>query len=218
MVGEGYNWLSDKERYERAIREYAITEEDAQVIPGKPAEFHLRESHDWGKDKRGLYNIGFEDVSGPFSYRGEIRLVYKKDPKIAVRRWGGKCYIEYLDQKVTKRDFYIGGDAYEEYKAYKTLERVGETEDGLLFERWEVYPEIVEKAIQEIINGRRMSSVTQLLIDMAKEEQEMEREEYHSYSTWRWSPPEEWQLGPREYDERELCDAILKLLQSKNNK
>lgn len=86
----------------------------------------------------------------------------------------------------------------------------------MCLDEWEIHPEIVETAIQEI-KENRISSVTQLLIDMVKDQQELECWRYHS--KWRLlNNEDDWQLGPeRKYDDRELCNGFANLLNSKDN-
>jgi len=102
-----------------------------------------------------------------------------------------------------------------EYRGEKFRE-IGRTTDILCLDEWEIHPEIVETAIQEI-KENRISSVTQLLIDMVKDQQELERWRYNS--KWRLlNNEDDWQLGPeRKYDDRELCNGFANLLNSKNH-
>jgi len=138
---------------------------------------------------------------------------YEKDPTIEIRE---------------KRYIYAGD-----------YEMIGKRDNG----KWRVPYKIVENAIQEIKEKgpENYSSITNLLIDLAREEQGAEKEEWKGaqwYEVFDYNFRKEmyenfwmvdyvrgevtregpWQLGFGVYDEQELCDAILKLLQSKNRK
>lgn len=211
MIGKGNNELSEEEKYRRAIKEYKLREEDAQLIPGKPVEIYVRDDV-LGKD--GILRLGFEEIH-PFDKRWDEGYlgIYKKDPRIVVKVYYRKWHAivpGVLYEADSSEDY-----ATIEYRGEKFRE-IGRTTDILCLDEWEIHPEIVETAIQEI-KENRISSVTQLLIDMVKDQQELERWRYHS--KWRLlNNEDDWQLGPeRKYDDRELCNGFANLLNSKNH-
>jgi len=188
MVEERYDGLSEEEKYERAVGEYAVTEEDMQIVPEEPAEFYIPD--------------------GPVCMAGGK---YKKDPTIEIRE---------------ERYIYAGD-----------YERIGKQDDC---GEWKIPYKIVENAIQEIKEKgpENYSSITNLLIDLAREEQkaEMERwknerrfdifdykfrkEMYELYEKY-GDVEDVGRVITREgslqlefgiYDEQELCNAFIKLL------
>ena len=199
MVGKRYSGLSEKEKYERAIGEYRVREEDAQVMPKEDVEFCIPKNE-----------IPSCMVGGK----------YEKDPTIEIS----------TARDIPFRIYYIIVD-----------------KNGIIGERddcnWKVPYEKVENAIQEIKEKgiENVSGRTKLLIDLAKEEQGVEKnswEEAQWYDVFDYNFRKkmyekfwmiddvrgevtregDWQLGFAVYEEQELCDAILKLLQTKNGK
>jgi len=198
MVGEGYDGLSEEKKYERAIGEYRVREEDAQVMPDEDVEFHI------------LEEIPKCMVGGK----------YEKDPTIEISTARG----------IPFRIYYIIVDKNG---------IIGEHDNG----NWKVPYKKVENAIQEIKEKgtENVSGRTKLLIDLAKEEQGVEKNRWEGaqwYEVFDYNFRKKkyenlwmiddvrgkvtregpWQLGFAVYNEQELCDAILKLPQSKNNK
>ena len=190
MVGEEYDGLSKEEKYKRAVGEYAVTEEDMQIVPEEPAEFYIPD--------------------GPVCMAGGK---YKKDPTIEIRE---------------ERYIYAGD-----------YEMIGECDDG----KWKVPYKLVENAIQEIKEKgpENYSSITNLLIDLAREEQKAEMERWKNDVEWDitdYNFRKEWyenllnvddirgkitregslQLEFGVYDEQELCNAFIKLLDLLNSK
>jgi len=210
MIGKKYNGLSEEEKYRKAVGEYAVTEEDAQLIPEKPVKIYVRDDV---LGEKGILKLGFKQIHDRC---WDEYYVYKKDPRISIkvhcRRWHP------IIRGVLYEADPVGDYAVIQYigEGFRTKE-IGRTTDILCLDEWEIHPEIIETAIQEI-KENRISTVTQLLIDMVKDQQELEHWRHHS--KWRLlNNEDDWQLGPRrEYDERELSNAFVKVLQNKNSK
>jgi len=196
MIEERYDGLSDKEKYERAIKEYKVRDRDAQVMPDEDVEFYMPIS---------------KEVPECMA-RGK----YQKDPTIEIRH--PSCYEYFIvnnGEIIARRSGFV----------------------------WKVPYKVVEEAIQKIKEKgiKNCGSITNLLIDLAKEEQREERERWnedlqadlrdYEYNKERYEErldEEEvrgqitregsLQLGFGVYDEQELCNAFIEALQSKNNK
>jgi len=79
MIGKENNELSEKDKYEMAIEDYEVKEEDAQLIPGKPVEIYVRDDV---LRKDGILRLGFEEIH-PFDKRWDKGYlgIYKKKSK-----------------------------------------------------------------------------------------------------------------------------------------
>jgi len=185
MVGEEYDGLSEEEKYERAVGEYKVRDRDTQVMPDESVEFHIP-----------------KEIPSCMA-RGK----YKKDHMIEIR----------MERYIYASDY----------------EMIGECDNG----KWKVPYKVVENAIQEIKEKgpENYSSITNLLIDLAREEQKAEMERWKNDVEWDitdYNFRKEWyenllnvddirgkitregslQLEFGVYDEQELCNAFIKLL------
>jgi len=195
MVGERYDGLSEEEKYERAIGEYAVTEEDAQLDEGEGAKLtaNIHDIFDrekvlfWGTYGRNIYDakrvsekfpniIVYEDTGdGVILYNtGDINEI-KEKVDYMVPRYTLMSLIR--DVKSLKRIAY--GDMRSVYKSVISNWRIEP-------EIWRIEPEIAKAYIDSVARGLPSleKEVVELIKLLVEEDQKFLQERYKNKDRW----------------------------------
>jgi len=195
MVGKGYDGLSDKERYERAVGEYAVTEEDAQLDEGKGAELvaNIRDIFDrekvlfWGTYGRNIY---------------DAKYVSEKFPNIIVYEDTGDGVIVYNAGDINEIKENVD-DMVPRYtlmsliRAAKSLKRIayGDMRRSAYINNWRIRPEIAKAYIDSMTRGlpsleREVAELIKLLVEEEQRflQERYKNKEYYPRSSWFTDP------------------------------
>ena len=240
MVGKGIDWIEIGKRWKEKIEE-SWKEMQEKIEAMENSGMSKRELYENAPFvSRMIYEVKIRPKYprvAEFTLMGSDTQEYN-GWQDHVRYYDINDHIEFVPPNDNWREEFRG--YREEVKRYEEdkeeilmLCHTSELSDGREIERWLIEPLLIEKVIENI-KRKNLTPLTRLLMKIANLSQQYEREKYCDNRVCMDYTSEEYrmkyiidehplykddlQLGPREYDEQELSNAIFELLQSKNNK
>jgi len=205
MVGEGYDGLSDKERYERAIGEYAVTEEDAQldeegavlIANIVPSIFGKREDL-YSSDHISKYTSENFPHTVLYLRNGYGKVVYGDPEEMKEKidkefdRYRGGGWVFYRPFKIEKlsKAKEIG-----KIGSFVPYERIRYPNIEEYYEEWLIEPEIAKAYIDSMTRGlpsleREVAELIKLLVEEEQRflQERYKNKEYYPRSSWFTDP------------------------------